>query len=509
MVWPVDRKKHQSHLARFDGSTYQGQLRSFGIVNPINYAILSKFIAENWANISGVYTVSRSSGHRPKFPKSESAPGRAFEATPISKKRKTQKHLASSYPLILDLDISRFYDSLYTHSIPWATLDKNLAKQMFSNKTLKTHWSDELDILVRNCNNRQTIGVPIGPDTSRIISEIILSRLDYLLCRPGSGLKTSQVFHNIDDYQFGVLDKHEAELAQSAFVRAIREYELRLNDFKTELSEGIAFAPSNWHTALVHLQDYDGSTLIEKFFDSIYDLMRAHPSSNVAGYFLKQFSRPLMNARRDDLLLEYLQRFLFAAPYLVRWIAPLYLSLAKELGVTMDNKRVIDWCLESCCRRNDVVNATWFLYAKIYLGINITNGVADACFALRSPLLDLQIMHMRSLTLSTYSLKDIRYRYGVDAFNSSSWLFLYEVERRAWDVSGSFQKFGLNSDYTGTFSSLAQDNVEFYRTDEPTYNPLAFEGWKMKNLPGGEAGEQGDEYEEEPAADWEDHAGSY
>lgn len=91
------------------------------------------------------------------------------------------------------MDINRFYGSIYSHSIPWAALGKTEALKQHKAKTLDKHWSSELDRLVRACNRNQTIGIPIGPDTSRVVSELVLSRIDHELKKNGSGLKKRQV----------------------------------------------------------------------------------------------------------------------------------------------------------------------------------------------------------------------------------------------------------------------------------------------------------------------------
>ena len=254
-----------------------------------------------------------------------------------------------------------------------------------------------------------------------------------------------------------------------------------MNDFKTKTSSGIAFAPSNWQRELDELSDLKGSPLIERFFDKIYRLMQEHPNSNVAGYALKRFSRGLLAAQNHKLLAEYLQRFLFAAPHLIRWIAPLYLGIIKTLGVTTDSKRALEWCIASCARRNDVGSLSWLLYSMIFLNLKLTKSLADACFSLSCPILDLQIFHLRALGLSSYPLKSLRDRYDLEAYDMQSWLILYEVERRSWDTAPAFKKIGTISDPTGTYASLAAINVEFYQTSQELFSPEAFDGWKLTN----------------------------
>ena len=149
----------------FDGATYKGHLRTFGVINPISYLFLSRHIADEWGQIASVLRLSRCTGARPAFP-SGGTDGRAITVASIASQRTAQRHLASAYPVIATLDINRFYGSIYTHSIPWAVLGKQEAKAAMANGTLNGTWSDVLDRLTRNCNQRQTVGIAIGPDTS-------------------------------------------------------------------------------------------------------------------------------------------------------------------------------------------------------------------------------------------------------------------------------------------------------------------------------------------------------
>ena len=75
---------------------------------------------------------------------------------------------------LLQVDISRFYHSIYTHSIAWALHGKAQAK---ANRS-RSLYGNALDEDVRKTRDGQTMGVPIGPDTSRIISEIVAAAID-------------------------------------------------------------------------------------------------------------------------------------------------------------------------------------------------------------------------------------------------------------------------------------------------------------------------------------------
>lgn len=462
----------------FDGATYRGHLRTFGVINPLNYILLSRFIAQNWSDIVEVFRLSQSSGARPKFP-SLGADGRAIETATLASKRRSQRHLASAYPVILSLDINRYYGSIYTHSIPWAALGKEEAKRRFRARTLSGHWSDRLDQLVRNCNQQQTVGIPIGPDTSRIVSEIILSRIDYELSQNGSGIRNSQIYHNIDDYQFGCNGAADADDSQSRFVRTISRYELRLNDFKTSVDQGVSFSPSNFQRYFDTLSSQSRSNFVEHFFEILYAQVQLHPNSNVIGYALKRFARRLAGSTERDLLREYLQRLIFAVPHQARWILPLLVGIYRIVGVNTEIRRLIGWGIETCARRNDVGSLLWYLYAAIFLRVRVAATHVGHCLATSNELVDLVLYHGRAEGLFSIDLNELRQRYRSSAFDSSAWLTLYEVERRGWDTSASFAKIGTADDISGLYQHLRTQNVEFYVTDQGRFEVEAFDGWRL------------------------------
>lgn len=462
----------------FDGATFRAVLRTFGVINPCSYFLLSNFVAENWSQITSVLRLSSCSGARPKFPP-VAANGRAIETASLAAKRKSQQHLASSFPSILTVDINRFYGSVYTHSIPWAALGKQEAKRRYRAHTLSSHWSDTLDKLVRNCNQRQTIGIPIGPDTSRIISEMILARIDSELCTRESGITSNQVFHNIDDYQIGGFEIGELENAQSHFVRTISRYELRLNDFKTSVDAGLAFVPTNFQRKFDILEDQSGKHFVEHFFELLYEITPDHPNANVVGYALKRFSLKLARNPEKILVREYLQRLLFAAPHQARWILPLLLGLYNHLGTNSETRKVFGWGVEICARRNDVGNLLWFLYAAIFLNLRLVRKTCDLCVGVSSELVDLMLFHGSHVGLFTIDKPALRRRYSDADFRTGAWLPLYEIERRAWDTSPAFSKLGTGDDANGLYNSLQGNNVEFYLTDQHLFDVTAFSGWRL------------------------------
>lgn len=108
------------------------------------------------------------------------------------------------YDAIVQIDLSKCFDSVYTHSLPWAVLGKDQTK--FSLLESKRTFAGRFDTLMQNLNHNETNGIVIGPEFSRIFAEIILQSVDAeLLTRlaEGANLKHKvdyEIFRYVDDY---------------------------------------------------------------------------------------------------------------------------------------------------------------------------------------------------------------------------------------------------------------------------------------------------------------------
>src|SRR5690606_6893458 len=91
---------------------------------------------------------------------------------------------------------------------------------------------DQLDVLFRSVANNQTIGLPIGPDTSRLMAEVILGRIDTTLRQKFRSLRGLRF---IDDYELVVNSRSEADAVLMELQRLLNEYELELNPAKTAI----------------------------------------------------------------------------------------------------------------------------------------------------------------------------------------------------------------------------------------------------------------------------------
>lgn len=119
------------------------------------------------------------------------------------------------FGILHKLDVSSCFDSIYTHSIAWATLGQEVAKENI--KRLDATFGGKFDKLLRELNRGETNGIVIGPEFSRVFAEIILQDVDrsleqVLLDEHGLSNRVEyEIFRYVDDY-FIFCDRDEVAL---------------------------------------------------------------------------------------------------------------------------------------------------------------------------------------------------------------------------------------------------------------------------------------------------------
>lgn len=145
--------------------------------------------------------------------------------------------LEKKFKYQLSLDVSKCFDSIYTHSMPWAVNTKEIAKE----HGRAISFGNDFDRLMQQLNYAETSGICIGPEISRIFAEIILARVDQTT---SARLETVNVTNRadfecrryVDNYYVFANSKETLDAVQHELSVALREYNLHLNDHKTELA---------------------------------------------------------------------------------------------------------------------------------------------------------------------------------------------------------------------------------------------------------------------------------
>lgn len=139
--------------------------------------------------------------------------------------KKIEQRLLFGGNNILFLDLSNFYHTLYTHSIPWVIHGKQNSKLNRSGG-----FANNLDSLIQKCQYGETHGIPTGNIISKLIAELYMCYIDKKLME--KGFKYARY---VDDIKFPFVTNLEKENFLMEFNSICREHNLILNDKKTEV----------------------------------------------------------------------------------------------------------------------------------------------------------------------------------------------------------------------------------------------------------------------------------
>lgn len=140
---------------------------------------------------------------------------------------------------LLKLDISKCFDSIYTHSAGWTVLGSQANKDQL--ELSKSTFGGEFDRLMQNMNHGETNGIVIGPEFSRIFAEIILQGVDRKLVEAVSQSQPPlthkvdyQIFRYVDDYFIFYNHSVDISLIERTLGTLLKQVKLSLNRHKSE-----------------------------------------------------------------------------------------------------------------------------------------------------------------------------------------------------------------------------------------------------------------------------------
>lgn len=252
--------------------------RPLKIPNPVHHLPLAEEIERQWPTLVAQFRRSRLSASVPMVRRTilDRALVPRLSHRVLSRLR-ARRFVGTRY--FLRTDINQFYPSIYTHSIPWALHGKAFAKA-----NIGATAGDAIDRALRNQQDGQSVGVPIGPDCSLVVAEAILAAVDVALAR----LQPRGLRH-VDDYEIGFGTLAEAEATLTELQGLLAEYELNLNPRKTRIVEGPIGFDEEWvielgrfpfrgATPTGHLND------AVAFFSRAFELTKEHPEHAVLRY---------------------------------------------------------------------------------------------------------------------------------------------------------------------------------------------------------------------------------
>ena len=222
--------KQPFRSAIYNASKRGASRRTFSAVHPITAHDLAEFLNAHAPELDKMFASNPSSLSVPNHtPQGD----RALEIPSHNQLEIERLNRLAGYRFIAKTDISRFYHSIYTHSVSWAFHGKDVAK-----KTRKFDAQDvyfnRLDFTLRQGQDGQTIGIPVGPDASRYVAELICTSIDTDFHSRFGSAEIGFIRH-VDDVWIGAQSHSEVERALWLYRNCLREFELDINESKTRI----------------------------------------------------------------------------------------------------------------------------------------------------------------------------------------------------------------------------------------------------------------------------------
>lgn len=136
-------------------------------------------------------------------------------------------------------DIQACFNSIYTHSIAWATNGGKATYKRFFKGSEDGTFGSVWDSLMQKMNYNETNGIVIGPEFSRLFAEVILQYIDKCvemdLNKKGYRWNVDyECYRYVDDHFFFYNNKEVLETARQSYACHLNEYKMSISNEQTE-----------------------------------------------------------------------------------------------------------------------------------------------------------------------------------------------------------------------------------------------------------------------------------
>lgn len=444
--------------------------RALAIVHPLGQLAVALIITE-WRK--EIKTRIRKSGTSLYRTDDDLVQSLAFSGLDFEKRRTLAAKLHSENSFVLQADISRFFYTAYTHSIPWAVMGKEKAKALLrtNRKKLHAHWSHKLDEAMQACQSRETFGIPVGPDTSRIVAELLLSGVesDEDLA---SYVRAENAFRLLDDFSIGFNSEADARQGLRAIRHVLWKYNLQLNDAKTKIITSQFLFRDKWKL------DFDKVPLSIarpevqlRDIEYLVDLTYLHCNETETATPAQWACRRLSNLRvLDDNLsaaLDSMFRLARDFPICVNHVAGFLINNQHRFTDEKNRSRIEHWILlilKLHLPQGHHFEVAWALVVAGVLRISLKRAdiTLDGTFPGSTILSLFGLLRERRLIDIPLSHWDWRARLRQQGPLGENWLLYYEAVRRKWTNDKYLQK---EIQQHPTLALALSENVAFLNDD--------------------------------------------
>jgi hypothetical protein len=430
--------------------------RHMAIPNPIHHFLLCAEVMRNWSTLTSLVNGSRLAATAPVF----SPNGRALQGKHLQNRPALARQTRLNNRYILKTDITRFYHSIYTHSIPWAIHSKGAAK---ADRTPRLY-GNHLDYWSRMGQDGQTVGIPIGPDISLLLAELLMHRCDESLV---SKIPKIQGHRFIDDYELGFRDRSAAEDAYHLLESCLGQFELALNPKKTDIlplplpleSLGISTLRRFTFRTTVGREATD----IQYYFDKVFELYESDPDDSIINYAVARFRTERIHDNNWPLLESLLLLCIAPEPACLPYI--LQTIIIRSNAGARINKVELETILNDLIVKHAPLGhsseVSWALWGCLALGLSINPEAVKVLKSCEDSIIVLLALdcERNGLTLAPLDKTLWESLMTVASLYDEHWLFAYEANVKGW-LRGSGRKDFVAAD--GNFGFLKANGISFY-----------------------------------------------
>lgn len=444
--------------------------RQLSIPNPILHALLCAEVEASWAAIAPCLQGSPIAATAPIA----SARGRAVVGKHrLADRSNLAARTRTNCRFVLQTDIARFYHSIYTHSIPWAVMGKATAKVT---RDFKSDCGNRLDFWVRNGQDQQTVGIPIGPDTSLVLAELIMHKVDADLKRL---VPQVQGHRYLDDYELGFQDRTAAEDTYHHLETVLGRFELALNPRKTEIKALPERLEPRWVAELRTLRISDSSASVQahhlqRYFDLAYELQKSFPGEHVLPYAAGRLRYVKMHKENWEQFQRWAFLFVSPEPGALSHVLDVLVTHMKA-GHSPDKalvEQIANTLIQRHARLPHTSEVAWSIWALIVMGLKLERASVEQLEGNENSVIALLALDAESRGLTAKKLDTTAWRKSLtgEGLYDEQWLLAYEAACQGWLQSHT------GADHIGSdpaFDMLRKANVRFYEPARlPSKQPL-------------------------------------
>ena len=250
--------------------------------------------------------------------------------------------LALQYNTVLVTDISDCYNSIYTHSIPWALYGKKESKRKVARGKKMSALGDEIDKLIRDMSYAQTNGIPQGSVLMDFIAEMVLGYADMELAKSKDiAGKDYKILRYRDDYKIFANSEEVAVQVAKVLSEVLSDLNLKLNPQKTFVSNKIirdVIKPDKlyWNEAK------HGEKTLQKHLLLIHSLAEKYPNSGTLSTAMSKFLDRIypLKLLKEDSSKVLISVLVDIAYYNPRVYSSVVVCIGKILSIEPDRKVV-------------------------------------------------------------------------------------------------------------------------------------------------------------------------